>query len=234
MRLDKWIGHSTGLSRLQVQRAVRAGAVCVNDAVVLDPAHAVQVHDQVTLDGEPVRPPLPRYLMLHKPAGYICATTDGNHPTVLDLLDPADRHGAWQVAGRLDLDTTGLVLLTDDGAWNHRVTSPARACAKTYRVHLHAPLADSAVQQLEAGLLLRGEKKPTRPASVSWIDERRDVLHLTLQEGKYHQVKRMLAAVGNHVTALHRERIGPLLLDPALAPGDYRALTPAEVASVAA
>ena len=233
MRLDKWLAHGTGLSRQQVQRAVREGSVCVNGAVVRHPAQHVQAQDAVTLDGQAVQVPAQRYLMLHKPPGYLCATTDGDHPTVLDLLDRADRHGHWQIAGRLDLDTTGLVLLTDDGAWNHRVTSPTRACHKTYRVQLANPLDEAAATRLQQGILLHGEHKPTRPATLEYRGDNRTCVWLTIQEGKYHQVKRMFAAVGNHVTALHRERIGAITLDAGLAPGSYRALNADEIASVA-
>lgn len=169
--------------------------------------------------------------MLHKPAGYVCANTDGNHPVVLDLLDE-DWLDDLQIAGRLDIDTTGLVLLTDDGQWNHRMTAPARECSKVYRVTLHAPLSAAAAEQLHNGVVLVDEKKRTRPAQLQFLDEQQTELLLTIHEGKYHQVKRMFAAVGNHVVALHRERIGNIVLDPALAPGAYRALTAAEITGV--
>mgnify|MGYP001766421312 CR=1 FL=1 len=228
MRLDKYICHATGMSRQQVQRVVRSGIVSVNGAITKKPDLHLADADVVQLDGKAVVARQLRYFMLHKPAGYVCANTDGDHPVVLDLLDE-DWLDDLQIAGRLDIDTTGLVLLTDDGQWNHRMTAPARDCNKIYRVTLQEPLQDPAVEQLHAGVLLRDEKRKTKPAHVEWLDEQRKIVRLTIREGKYHQVKRMFAAVGNHVLALHRECIGSITLDPALAPGEYRALTPAEI-----
>lgn len=168
--------------------------------------------------------------MLHKPAGCICATADGVHPTVLDLLPPAERPGL-HVAGRLDLDVTGLVLLTDDGDWSHGVTAPRHKCPKTYVAELGAPIGDDALDGLRRGVRLRGEREDTRPARVERLGPAR--VRITVTEGRYHQVKRMFAAVGNRVTVLHRERVGRLALDPALPPGAWRALTPEEVAGLA-
>ncbi len=173
----------------------------------------------------------PRYFMLHKPAGYICANRDGHHPVALDLIHE-QRRDSLQIVGRLDIDTTGLVLLTDDGQWNHRITAPASQCAKSYCVELAQPITDSAAKQLCDGVQLEGEKKLTKPAQLAVIDTEGRQVRLVIQEGKYHQVKRMLAAVGNHVVSLHRESVGNVVLDAALVAGDYRALTAAEVASI--
>lgn len=229
MRLDKYISHATGMSRQQVHKAVRGGEVTVNGNTVRKADTQLAENDNVQLDGVTVVPRQPRYFMLHKPAGYVCANTDGNHPVVLDLLDE-DWLDDLQIAGRLDIDTTGLVLLTDDGQWNHRMTAPARECGKRYRVTLQYPLSDDAAEQLRHGVLLREERKLTRPAVLAFVDCERTTVLLTVHEGKYHQVKRMFAAVGNHVQALHRESIGHIVLDTALAPGDYRPLTAAEIA----
>lgn len=231
MRLDKFICHSTGLSRPQVQRMVRAGSVSVNNVLIKKADQKILATDVVMLDGEAVSLPQPRYLMLHKPAGYVCANSDSEHPVVLDLLH-ANSTENLQIAGRLDIDTTGLVLITDDGAWNHRVTAPTRLCRKTYCVTLHAPLPVNAAEQLQSGVLLTGEKKPTQPAELVFIDDKKDRLRLSIHEGKYHQVKRMFAAVGNHVVALHRESIGNIVLDESLMPGQYRSLTSVEIASI--
>ena len=231
MRLDKWICHSAGLSRQLVQRAVRGGHVTVNGAVIKKADTKVSEVDAVQLDGVILTMPKPRYFMLHKPVGYVCATADSEYPIVLDLLDET-RLDDLQIAGRLDLDTTGLVLITDDGQWNHRVTAPARLCKKSYRVTLHEPLSDFSAQQLREGVLLHGEKKPTQAAELVWLDETKHCVRLTIHEGKYHQVKRMFAAVGNLVTALHRESVGDIVLEDALLSGEYRALTSAEIASV--
>jgi 16S rRNA pseudouridine516 synthase len=204
--------------------------LAVDGVPALDPAAKLAEGAAVTLDGAPVGPRGPRYLMLHKPAGCVCAARDGRHPTVLDLLPVAERSGL-HVVGRLDLDVTGLVLLTSDGAWSHRVSAPRRRCPKTYLADLAQPIADAALEVLRRGLRLRGEEEDTRPAAVERLAP--DRVRLTVTEGRYHQVKRMFAAVGNRVLALHRERVGPVALDPALAPGAWRALTEEEVAGLA-
>lgn len=230
MRLDRFLSHAVGLTRLEAQRAVRAGRVGVDGAVARDPALRLADDAPVTLDGAPVVARGPRYLMLHKPAGCVCATGDGVYPTVLDLLPEPARDGL-HVVGRLDLDVTGLVLLTDDGDWSHRVTAPRHKCPKTYLADLAAPLDAAAGAALRAGVRLRGEETDTRPAVVEALGDRQ--VRITVTEGRYHQVKRMFAAVGNRVVGLHRERVGPVGLDPALAPGAWRHLTPDEVAGLA-
>lgn len=228
MRLDRFISHATPLSRAQAQRAIRSGAVTVQGAVSRDPALHLAPDAQVTLEGAALTLSGPRYFMLNKPAGYICATADGAHPTVLDLLQEARTDGLHP-AGRLDIDTTGLVLLSDDGEWSHRVTSPRHDCAKRYRVTLAEDLSADTAERFAEGVLLKGEKKKTRPAQLESLTSREVIL--TIQEGKYHQVKRMFAAVGNHVSALHRICIGTVCLDQALTPGEYRPLTAEEISS---
>lgn len=228
MRLDKFVSHATGLPREISKRVVRKKHVQVNGAVVTNAAYQVAAADQVVYEGELLAIAGPRYLMLNKPTGYVCATEDGDHPTVLDLLDDMDTEGL-SIAGRLDIDTTGLVLLSDDGQWLHRVTSPRHLFAKVYRARLHDPLDDQTIASFASGMLLRGEDKPTAPAQcVALPDNEAEV---TLNEGRYHQVKRMFAACGNHVVSLHRSQIGAVTLDAELAPGEYRELTPDEIAS---
>lgn len=229
MRLDKFISNTTDLSRSQVRKAVKAGLVMVNGT------HKVQVNDQVSeadevcLEGQTLQFPTARYFMLHKPAGVVSATKDSENPTVIDLLDEPNKD-QLQIAGRLDIDTTGLVLITDDGQWNHRVTSPRRDCQKTYYVTTVQDISFETGERFALGVQLDGEKRPTLPAQleVLYSNEAR----LTISEGKYHQVKRMFAALGNRVESLHRERIGDIYLDPALEPGDYRPLTQAEINAI--
>lgn len=230
MRLDKFITHATDLTRTQAQRAIRAGRVCVNGGPVRDPSAHIDNDVAVELDGRPVVACGARYYMLNKPAGYVCAARDDRHATVLDLLDvtnKADLH----VAGRLDLDTTGLVLLSDDGEWTHRVTSPRRLHTKTYRVALAEPLPEPAAAAMARGLHLRGEKRVCAPAHIERIDALQ--LRVVITEGKYHQVRRMFAALGNHVLSLHRERIGSVALDADLPAGGFRPLHAAEIAAFA-
>ncbi len=226
IRLDRYLSNATALSRSLAQRALRDGRVTVDGVTVKQGATLIPVTAQVLLDGEPVAPPLPRYLMLHKPLGVVCATEDPSHRTAIDLLDlpnPAGLH----FAGRLDIDTTGLVLISDDGQWTHRIVSPARHCVKRYRVGLAAAPDERDLQCLREGILLKGERAPTRPAEVCRTGP--NELLLSITEGRYHQVKRMLAAVGHPVLSLHREAIGPLELDPELPVGGYRPLRGEEV-----
>lgn len=226
MRLDKFLSHASTLSRSDAKRAIKSGRVSVNRETAGSPGQIIQPDDQVQLDNSELQLFANRYLMLHKPAGFICASQDADHPTVLDLVDEPGK-GQLHSAGRLDKDTTGLVLLTDDGQWSHRVTTPNKETFKRYRVMLAEPITEEAANQLRNGVQLHGEKQPTRPAMVE-ITESHQIL-LSISEGKYHQVKRMLAAVGNHVIGLHREAIGPLTLDDDLQPGQYRPLTPTEI-----
>jgi 16S rRNA pseudouridine516 synthase len=229
MRLDKFIGQSTAFSRRQIHALIKAGAVLVNGTLIKNPALHVSEQDQVTLDGQTLSLPALRYLMLHKPLGYVCANSDSVHPTVIDLIELPNKY-SLQIVGRLDIDTTGLVLLTDDGQWNHRVTAPNSRCAKSYLCTTADPIPSDAVNIFAAGVQLHGEKNLTRPAQLELLGDKR--ARLRIHEGKYHQVKRMFAATGNHIVSLHRESIGGIKLDPGLAPGDYRPLTPTEIESL--
>ncbi|SHG24867.1 16S rRNA pseudouridine516 synthase [Microbulbifer donghaiensis] len=229
IRLDKAVSQVTDLSRAEVKRAAKAERITVNGEVVTDPATKIDIADTLCLDGEPLLEPGPRYLMLHKPLGYVCATKDSEHPTVLDLIDEPNKH-KLHIAGRLDIDTTGLVLLTDDGQWSHMVTSPRRHCDKTYYAHLADRIGEDAVEKFAKGIWLDNEKKRTKPARLEILFA--NEVRITISEGRYHQVKRMFAALGNKVLELHRERIGDIVLSDDLEEGDYRYLTPEEVASV--
>lgn len=229
MRLDRYISHATSLSRAQAQRAIRSGAATVDGMAVRDPSFHLAADAQIALDGQPIVISGPRYFMLNKPAGYVCATEDGAHPTVLDLLHESHPEGLHP-AGRLDIDTTGLVLISDDGDWSHRITSPRRECAKRYRVTLAEEIDSDVGQRFAEGLALKGETKKTLPAQLEILSPRE--VMLTIHEGKYHQVKRMFAAVGNHVIALHRVSIGTIHLDDSLKPGEYRPLCEDETLSI--
>lgn len=163
------------------------------------------------------------YLMLHKPAGYECSQKPRSHPPVYDLLPAPLRErakGGVQAVGRLDQDTTGLLLFSDDGQFIHRMTSPRHEVGKVYEVSVAAPVTAAQIASLLEGVQLDDEPAPVRAAACVQSGERS--LSLTLTSGKYHQVKRMVAAAGNHVNALHRSRIGQLVLPIDLAPGDWR------------
>ncbi len=229
MRLDRYISHATGRTRSRARSLVRAGRVAVGGATVRDVGFDIGDGASVTCDGVILALPGPLYLMLHKPCGVVSATRDGRHATVSSLL-PAALAARVHLVGRLDKDTSGLLLLSDDGAWSHRISAPARRCPKTYVAELAQALGAAAQRQLGAGVMLRNDPRLTRPARVELLNPAR--VRITITEGRYHQVRRMFAAVGNRVLALHRERIGGLALDPGLAAGQWRELTPAECALV--
>ena len=231
MRLDKFLAETTGLTRSQAAKVLRQSAVTVNGKIEKSGAVKVSPDDEIYYDGERLTwVENGQYIMLHKPQGYICSHEDGDYPTIYQFFDyplSARLHSA----GRLDVDTTGLVLLTDDGQWSHRITSPKFHCEKTYLVTLADPVDANYVQACADGILLRGEKELTKPATLEILDDYN--VNLTLSEGRYHQVKRMFAALGNKVIALHRWKIGNVVLDEHLAEGEFRPLTEEEIAYLA-
>ena len=231
MRLDKYLANATDYSRAQIKKQIKAGEVAVDGSIASNPAQPVDEYSEVSMHGSNIKPPKPRYFMLYKPAGYVSVTKDSEHPTAIDLLVDEPRSEQLQIAGRLDIDATGLLLITDDGQWNHVLTSPKSQCSKTYRVQLAEPLTDveKVSKKFAEGVWLNNEKRRTLPAQLDMLSGTE--VRLTISEGKYHQVKRMFAAMGNRVTALHRERIGAIVLDTDMEPGDYRPLSEEEIKS---
>ncbi|WP_394144090.1 16S rRNA pseudouridine(516) synthase RsuA [Vibrio atypicus] len=231
MRLDKYLCDALGATRKEATIIIRSGDVTVNDEV--KKSGSVKVTDDCVVEwqGRTIPKPGPRYFMLFKPDGFVCSHEDSSNQTAFALLDEV-KIEALHFAGRLDVDTTGLVLITDDGQWSHRITSPKRKCEKTYRVWLVDPIGEDYAEKLAQGVELRNEKEPTLPAKLEIVNADENELLLTITEGKYHQVKRMFAALGNKVEHLHRERIGAIELDYSLEPGEYRPLTEEEIASV--
>lgn len=229
MRLDKFLCDALGATRKEATKIIKSGDVTVDGVVQKSGAFKVAEDSGVEWQGRELSKPGPRYIMLFKPDGFVCSHEDGFNHTAFMLLDEVKMENL-HFAGRLDVDTTGLVLVTDDGQWSHRVTSPKHKCDKTYRVWLADPVQESYQQAFAQGIALKGEKTLTLPAHLEVIDDREVVL--TIHEGKYHQVKRMFAALGNKVEALHRERIGAIELDETLEPGEYRYLTQQEIDSV--
>ncbi|OAN17730.1 16S rRNA pseudouridine(516) synthase [Photobacterium jeanii] len=228
MRLDKFLCTTLGITRREAGKILKDKMVEVNGEIVKSSSLKITDDCDVEFNGRSLKLTGPQYYMLNKPSGFVCSHIDDFNPTVfvlLDIVSPEKLH----VAGRLDGDTTGLVLLTDDGQWSHRITSPRHVCEKTYYVEVADPLEESAIELFANGVELRGEKELTRPAKLEILGEREALI--TITEGKYHQVKRMFAAIGNKVEALHRERIGAVELDEELEPGEYRELTAEEIAS---
>lgn len=232
MRLDKFLCETTELTRSLAKKALHREEVTVEGEVIKNPATQVDDSHDVRWLGERLERVGFRYLMMNKPLGVECTTRPGLYPTVLELIDLPKVERLHPV-GRLDVDTTGLLLLTDNGKWSHRVTSPRAKCEKVYLATLAEPLegeaATNAVENFAKGLWLDGEEEPTRPARLDILGPRE--VRVAITEGKYHQVRRMFAAIGNHVEALTRESIGPLVLDPELDPGECRMLRSDEIAS---
>lgn len=227
MRLDKFIAENTGLTRSQAAKELKAGLITVNGEIVKAGAIKISQQDAIYYDGERLEwVETGQYFMLNKPQGCVCSHDDGDYPTVFQFFD-YPLSSRLHTAGRLDVDTTGLVLLTDDGKWSHRITSPKHHCEKTYLVTLADPVEDFYADKLREGILLRGEKTPTLPAELEILDDYN--VNLTISEGRYHQVKRMFAALGNKVVVLHRWRIGHIVLDEQLEEGEYRTLSAEEI-----
>lgn len=228
MRLDKFLAEHTGLTRSQAGKALKQGLVTLNGDISKNGATKVSPDDQIIFDGEQLLwQQQGLYFMLYKPQGYVCSHEDSDYPSIYQLFD-YPLANKLHSAGRLDVDTTGLILLTDDGKWSHRITSPKYQCEKTYLVTLADPIEPHYQTACQEGILLRGEKAPTKPAILEIIDDYN--VNLTISEGRYHQVKRMFAALGNKVIALHRWRVGHIILDESLAEGEYRELSTAEQA----
>ncbi len=230
MRLDRYLANRARLSRQDVQRLLADGRVQVNGETSQIMDQEVRVFDRIELDGELLQAgKAARYLMLHKPTGCVSATQDATHRTVLDLIDELDKQDL-HIAGRLDFNTTGLMLLTNDGQWSRRLTQPTSLQGKVYLVETEDEIDPACVDVFARGIYFRFENLTTLPAELVLLAPRR--ARLTLHEGRYHQVKRMFGHFNNKVTALHRESMGPLTLDPALEPGRYRPLTSHEIAQI--
>ncbi|MFV3074164.1 pseudouridine synthase [Niveispirillum fermenti] len=230
MRLVRLIANLGYGSQRDVKMLLRAGRVTRADGTMLSDGDKAD-HADIRIDEEALDPPQGSVLMLHKPAGYTCSTSDPGR-VVYELLPERFqyRNPIMAPVGRLDRDTTGLLLLTDDGQLLHRIISPKANVPKVYEAELARPLTGEEAGMFASGtLMLKSEKTPLLPATLEALGETR--ARLTISEGRYHQIRRMFAAVGNHVEALHRVSIGALRLD-GLAEGEWRLLSPGEVARV--
>lgn len=223
-RLDKLLSSLGYCSRKEVASLLREGIITHTDNLYLKSDTKV-AHEDILFEGEPLDPPHGIVILMHKPLGYVCSHDDGEGRLVYDLLPERWRRRDPKIStvGRLDKETSGLLLLTDDGALLHRLTSPKHKVPKIYEVTLDRPLKGDEGSIFASGtLMLNGEKTPCLPARLTVIDETHATLEIT--EGRYHQVRRMFAAVGNHVTALHRSSFGDMRLGD-LQEGEYRLLT---------
>lgn len=234
MRLDKYLSDMGAGTRSELKKDIRRGAVSVDGTVVKDPGLSVSPSSRVIYKGSVIGYDEFEYYMLNKPAGVISASEDEREATVVDLIEEPKRRDLFPV-GRLDRDTEGLLLITNDGALAHRLLSPKHHVDKVYFARVSGILSDSDVELFEQGLVLPGgiQCLPAALRIVSVSDEEyTSEAEITIREGKFHQVKRMFAAVGAEVIYLKRLSMGPLSLDPDLAPGEYRPLTPEETASL--
>lgn len=230
MRVDRFLSNLPRFNRKQVRLLLVERRIRVDGVAVSDPHHEVREFSRVCLDDEVLQAGKPaRYFMLHKPKGCVSATLDPEHPTVLDWLDEPDK-GELHIAGRLDFNTTGLLVITNDGQWSRRLTQPQTKLPKVYRVETQQDIGPEYAPTFAAGLYFAFEDLTTQPAELTLLGPR--TARLSIVEGRYHQVKRMFGHFDNKVIDLHRERMGPLVLDATLAPGEYRALTDAEIRQV--
>lgn len=231
MKLDRLLAKHQSMGRNRARQCVMERRVTVDG--VPAPRHDLEVDrfSLVALDGELVRKPGRRlHIMVHKPAGVVSATSDPENPTVIDLVDAPDKH-TLHLVGRLDRGTTGLVLLTNDGRWSKALMNPARKVPKVYLVETRDPIPPHAVDIFSAGFYFHTEDLTTMPAELEILGG--NTARLTLHEGRYHQVKRMFHRIGNRVTALHRERIGNIVLPDDIMPGGWRFLTETEIGATA-
>lgn len=233
MRLDKFLADEGLGTRSYIKQEIRKKHVTVNAIITTDAGLHVSETDIICYNGNRILPQAPRYFMMNKPAGCVCATKDSEQ-TVLDYLSQEDTRNLFPV-GRLDKDTEGLLLITDDGAFAHNMTSPRKHVKKIYYFEGIGAVPDNASQIVSEGMDI-GDEKPTRPAFLEILSQSalpdgkiQTVGRLTIREGRYHQVKRMMAALGVTITYLKRISIGGLLLDETLQKGQYRALTKDEI-----
>ncbi|WP_249677352.1 16S rRNA pseudouridine(516) synthase [Pseudomonas abieticivorans] len=230
MRVDRFLSNLPRFNRKQVRLLLIAGQVRVDQVIVRDPLHEVREFSQVECAGEVLQAGRPaRYFMLHKPMGCVSATQDPQHPTVLDLIDEPDRH-ELHIAGRLDYNTSGLMIITNDGQWSRRLTQPQTKLLKVYYVETEQVILANYADTFREGIYFAFENLTTQPAHLDILGDYS--ARLSIVEGRYHQVKRMFGHFQNKVLRLHRESMGPLQLDPQLAPGQYRALTAEEIQQI--
>jgi len=228
MRLDKYAAHAAK-SRKDIKKMINGGRVSVNGKVIKDPGFAVKEEDEVRVDGEVFLYREFIYLLMNKPKGVVSATFDPRQKTVIDLLSEVDRRFEPFPVGRLDIDTTGLLLLTNDGQLTHDLLSPSKKVPKKYVAELDGNVEDKDIEKFKEGIVLDDGYK-TKPAVLLPLGD--EAAEVTISEGKFHQVKRMFADVGKKVLELKRVEFAGIKLDETLKEGEYRQLTPEEIKSL--
>lgn len=230
MRLDKFLCETGFGTRSQVKEMLKKGQVTVNGVAAKKPEQKIdEQKDQITCQGKTASYEKYVYYMLHKPAGVVSATEDKREKTVLDLLKSEDRRDGIFPVGRLDKDTEGFLLLTDDGDLAHRLLSPRKHVDKTYYAKIAGSVTEAHIERFREGLDI-GDEKKTLPAMLEILASKTETseIRITIHEGRFHQVKRMFEAVGCKVIYLKRLSMGAVVLDETLAPGDYRPLNEKE------
>lgn len=228
-RLDRYLSRTLGINRRDVKPLLAQGRVQVDGRSVGGTDHLIDEFSHVSIDDRLLQAKLPVYLMFHKPVGILSATRDPLHTTVIDMLQRPDKDDL-HIVGRLDRGSSGLLLLTNDGRWSRALMAPEQAVPKIYLVTLQNPITSDYVKAFAEGMYFDYEDITTRPARLEILEER--LARVTLVEGRYHQIKRMFGRFRNPVLSLHRTAIGNLPLDPALAPGQSRELTPVELTGI--
>ena len=226
MRLDKFFSNTATLSRSECAKAARAGLITIDGAVIKDPSFSVDPEKNViAYKGERVIYKEFIYIMLNKPEGYVCSNDEPDGSIVFDLIDQRLLKLDLFVCGRLDKDTTGLVIITNDGVSAHNALSPKRHVSKEYEFSLADPVTAEDIEKLKKGVTL-ADGTETLPCKINMTGEKEGTI--ILHEGKYHQIKRMFASVGNKIVRLKRTKFGGIGIDPSLLPGRWRYLTPEE------
>ena len=224
MRIDKYLANMNVGSRKEVHQLIKQGIVAVNDVIVKTPKQQVKESDQVTVNGDAVAYQKYHYFLLNKPKGVLSATEDRSQPTVISILAPQDRYQGIVPVGRLDKDTTGLLLLTNDGQLNHELLAPGKHVDKVYRAEIAGVANDTTVKTFASGMTL-GDGTKLQPAELKILsqDEEHDrsTTEIKIREGKYHQIKSMFGAVGMKVVELERISMGKLTLPANLKRGEY-------------
>ena len=228
MKLSRFLYHHTNHGKNDVRRILAAGRVCVDGKVERGSQRDIGDFTQVTLDDQVLRDTSAVYVMLNKPAGYLSATVDDEHPTVMELINAPE---TLHIAGRLDRASTGLLILTNDGKWSRRLTEPKEGFPKVYELTTAEPISTETAMRFQQGIYFAYEDLTTQPAELQILSAQ--CAQITIYEGRYHQIKRMFHAVGNRITSLHRLSMGAIQLDESLTPGQYRDLTQQEIDSVA-
>ncbi len=228
-RLDRFLRANANIKRRDIRLVLAQGRVIIDGAVATDINQVIDIFSHVTLDGETLQNNQRHNVMLNKPEGVVSATRDHKNKTVIDLLD-FNYKEQLHIVGRLDFNSTGLLLLSNDGAWSRELTSPEGKVAKRYTVGLENPIDDSYIDAFRNGMYFKFEDITTLPAGLKILDSH--TAEVTLVEGRYHQIKRMFGRFDNKVVTLHRDSIGNLSLDKGLIQGESRELTADEVAGI--